>query len=223
MAKAALTSIPVPTPIYRIIHVDNLPIYLKRGRLHAPNQMPKDGLVWRKIEDKTVQAKRYERALQQGPGGTILDYVPFYFGPRSPMLLRLATKWKVDYNGTQDEIIYLRSTVEEMVTKNRKFVFSDGHGLARFTEWFDALKHLDQLDWEIIHATYWEDTPAQPDRERRKQAEFLVHKSCGWQRILEIGVMTASMKARVEGILAAHPKVKAPPVNVRDSWYYEGK
>lgn len=216
-------TIPVPTSIYRIIHIDNLPIYLHRNRLHAPNLMPKDGLTWKKIEDKTVQAKRYETALLKGPGGTILDYVPFYFGPRSPMLLRLATKYKVDYTGTQDEIIYLRSTVEEMVTRDRKFVYSDGHGLARFTKWFDDLAKLKELDWEVIYADQWNDTAELPDRERRKQAEFLVYQSCGWSRVLEIGVMTRTMKARVATVLKAHSQCKAPPVSVREEWYYKGK
>lgn len=223
MAKTPANIVPTPTPIYRIIHIDNLHIYLRRNRLHAPNFMPSDGLVWKRIEDETVQAKRYETALAKGPGGTILDYVPFYFGPRSPMLLRLATKYKVRYTGTQDEIIYLYSTVQEMVTQKRKFVFSDGHGLARFTDWFDDLTMLGELDWDVIYADWWNDTAERPDRERRKQAEFLVHQSCGWGRILEIGVMTPGMKVRVEAVLKLHPNAKAPPVSVRDSWYYQGK
>jgi hypothetical protein len=30
-------TVPEPTPIYRIIHLDNLPIYLRRSGMHAPN------------------------------------------------------------------------------------------------------------------------------------------------------------------------------------------
>jgi hypothetical protein len=31
------------------------------------------------------------------------------------------------------------------------FVFSDGHGLARFTEWFDDLARLDKVDWAMVY------------------------------------------------------------------------
>ncbi len=223
MARSRIDGMPVPTPIFRIIHVTNLHVYLTRDRLHAPNHMPDDGLPWKRIEDKTVQAKRYEHALQKGPGGTVLDYVPFYFGPRSPMLLRLATKWKVDYDGTQNEIIYLCSTIEEMVTKNRKFVFTNGHALAAYSDAFDDLADLDKVDWQAVYADTWRNTPSDNDREARKQAEFLVHKSCGWRRILEIGVMTPAMKSRVKSILDSFPASNAPAVCVRPEWFYSGK
>lgn len=185
--------------------------------------MPDDGLEWRRIEDQTVQANRYTTALAKGPGGTILDYIPFYFGPRSPMLLRLATHWDVDYDGPQDEIIYLVSTAQEMIHRRRRCVFSDGHGLARFTKWFEDLASLNQVDWPIVYARYWNDTLEDNDRKRRKQAEFLVHKSCGWSRVQEIGVMNQGAKTAVEQVLAEYPEAGTPPVNLRTAWYYEGK
>lgn len=211
------------TPIFRIIHIDNLHVYLKRSRLHAPIHMPKDDLKWTGIEDKTVQAGRYTKALAKGPGGNILDYVPFYFGPLSPMLLRLATHCRVDYDGPQDDIIYLVSTVQEMIAGNCEYVFSDGHGLAGFSSWYVDTKDFSELDWPVIYAKIWKDMPADNDRKRRKQAEFLVHQSCGWSSILEIGVMTERAMNAVSAVLNAHEDVKAPPVHIRNDWYYQGK
>ena len=40
--------IPHPTPIFRLLHIDNLSMILTRGGLHAPNHVPQDGLVYRK-------------------------------------------------------------------------------------------------------------------------------------------------------------------------------
>ena len=40
---------PVPTPIYRLVHVDNLDTLLSRNALHAPNFTPEDGLPYRTI------------------------------------------------------------------------------------------------------------------------------------------------------------------------------
>lgn len=43
--SSEVTSVPIPTTIYRVMHVDNLSVCLERGGLHAPNHAPDDGLV----------------------------------------------------------------------------------------------------------------------------------------------------------------------------------
>jgi len=42
---------PEPTPIYRLIHICNLHIYLAREELHAPRHWPGDGLAWKANHD----------------------------------------------------------------------------------------------------------------------------------------------------------------------------
>ena len=78
---------PIPTPIYRLVHVDNLDVLLRRGGLHAPNHTPNDGLSYRTIHNVDIQAERRIRTIPCGPRGTVHDYVSFYFGFLSPMLL----------------------------------------------------------------------------------------------------------------------------------------
>ena len=82
---------PLPTPVFRLVHVDNLGVLLRRGGLHAPNASPDDGETYRTIHRDDVQGKRRTVVIPCGPGGTAHDYVPFYFGYRSPMLLQLKT------------------------------------------------------------------------------------------------------------------------------------
>jgi hypothetical protein len=216
---AGSPAIPNPTPIYRISHIDNLPVLLRRDALHAPNHVPDDGQVYRTIHDESVQANRHVTRVPCGPAGTVHDYVPFYFGPRSPMLLRLCTGRNIE-RVDQAHIVYLVSTVQSVLEAGRRFVFTDGHGLARFTTWFDDLRYLDRIDWPIVAAQWWNDTANQPDRQRRKQAEFLVHESMPWSLIEHIGVVDAAVRARVEAILADHRTVHRPSVVVRAAWYY---
>ena len=210
---------PEPTPIYRIVHIDNLPMLLERQGLHAPNSQPNDGNPYRIIHNEEIQAKRRQRQVPCGPQGVIHDYVPFYFGPRSPMLFQLHTGWVKDYTDGQEPIIYLVSTVQRVVEAGLPFVFSDGHGIKAFTKWFSSLGDLVKVDWDAAYATIWKDTIEDMDRQRRKQAEFLVHQFCPWEVIDSIGVRSQAMKERVERTLGAVASA-ARPVVIRTDWYY---
>ena len=212
--------LPNPTPILRIIHVDNLRTILARGGLHSTNHTPNDGLHYRPIHNVDIQNVRRARPVPCGPGGTIHDYVPFYFGQLSPMLLQLKTNRVAGYTEGQEPLIYLKTTVQAVVGAGRRFVFSDGHGIAAFTKWFDDVARLDQVDWEMVYQRYWRDEVGDMDRQRRKQAEFLIHEFCPWALVEEIAVLNTTAKTRVETIMnefdAAHRKL----VNVRPGWYY---
>lgn len=99
-------AVPVPTPVLRFIHLDSLHIYLRRGALHAPNFTPDDGLVYRTNHNEDVQAKRHHTRISCGPGGTVHDYIPFYFGPLSPMMLNLKTGRVPGYDEGQEPFIF---------------------------------------------------------------------------------------------------------------------
>jgi hypothetical protein len=213
-------NVPTPTPIFRFLHVDNLQTCLRRGGLHAPNHTPKDGLPYKTIHNVDIQEQRRVTRIPCGPRGVIHDYVAFYFGPRSPMLLQLHTGRVPGYSEGQEPLIYVVSTAQAVQTSGTWFVFSDGHGIATFTEWFDKLDDLDKVDWDAAYATVWRDTVDDMDRQRRKQAEFLVHRRCDWNLIREIGVLNGRMKTRVEQILGGFPQELNRPVNVRPQWYY---
>lgn len=112
------------------------------------------------------------------------------------------------------------STAQKVQESGAGFVFSDGHGLAAFTEWFDNLDFLGQIDWQVVAARYWADNPDDMDRQRKKQAEFLVHRFCPWTLIGEIVVLNQRMKERVEAVLAEYPAAPGSAVSVHPDWYY---
>jgi hypothetical protein len=209
---------PRPTPIYRLLHIDNLEVILDCGGMHAPNNPPEGGCDYRAIHNVDIQKIRRQRPIPCGPGGTMHDYVAFYFGPRSPMLLQLHTGRVENYDEGQEPLIYAVSTVETIAQAGLDFVFSDGHGIAAFTQWFDDLNDLDKVDWDMAYADYWADTVEDMDRQRRKQAEFLVHRFCPWEVVNRIGVLNEAVKEKVEHILQR--KKISMPVEVRRQWYY---
>lgn len=211
---------PNPTPILRFTHVDNLDTIIRRGGLHAPNHVPNDGLPYRFCHSAEVQSARAAVPLLLDPRGTIHDYVPFYFGYLSPMLLNLKTGRVEGYSEGQDPLIYLVSSAQAIESAGIQFVFSDGHGLVTFTQWFNDLAMLNEVDWTVVYERYWTDTIDDMDRKRKKQAEFLVHRCCPWSLVQEIVVIDAAMRQRVESIQAAFPAAQRRVVRIDRSWYY---
>lgn len=74
------------------------------------------------------------------------------------------------------------------------------------------------MDWNTVYANYWADTNEDMDRQRRKQAEFLVYQSCPWDIVSSIGVLSDSVKIKVEKILNQYAMIT--PVQIQRQWYY---
>ncbi len=213
-------SVPTPTLIVRFLHLANLSVVMQRGGLHAPNFTPNDGLAYKTIHKIDVQQKRADKQISCGPGGVIHDYVPFYFGYLSPMMLNLKTGRVLGYTEGQEPLIYLGTTAQAIAESGAAFVFSDGHGLAAYTSWFEDLSQLDKVDWNIVNERYWKDNANDMDRQRKKQAEFLVHQFCDWSLIHAVVVIDETRKSQVERLFANFSQDMHRPIHVKRDWYY---
>ncbi len=212
---------PVPTPILRFTHIENLSIFLNRNGLHAPNHVPSDGQIYKAAHNLELQAARSKTPIPCGPGGTIHDYVPFYFGERSPMMLRLRSGWVSGYAEGQESLVYLVSTAQTVDASGAKFVFSEGHGYVAYTKWFDRLDFLSEIDWEAVHSRYWgrQNDPT-GELKRRKQAEFLIYRFCDWSLIQEIVVFNDRIKSSVEKIMGEYSECSQRMISIKPGWYY---
>jgi hypothetical protein len=207
----------IPTPIFRFLHLNNLGNYLNWESLYAPNYTPQDGSKYTAIYEEDIHKKRANKSIPCGRKGVIHDYVPFYLGERTPMLL------KISNIVTQSDIIYLYSYVQDVEAANQAYVFSDGQGIMQLTKWYDSLNDLNKLDWDAIYANYWADTPEDPDRKRRKrrkQSEFLVHRSLPWELVRGVAVMNKRAKEAVESIFEKFDPKLTRKVIERPTWYY---
>ena len=70
--------------IWRIVHRDNMPWLLANG-LHCRNAAEQDP-NYLNIGNAELIDKRAHRVVPIAPGGTLSDYVPFYFTPFSVMM-----------------------------------------------------------------------------------------------------------------------------------------
>ncbi len=135
------------------------------------------------------------------------------------MLYRIWKNEVAGYEDGQRPIIYAVTSVERLQELGVDFVFTDGHSLAELTDWFDDPARLADLPWDDIEADYWFDTPEDPDRGRRKQAELLVHELVPWNALVGLAAIDDEMVAEVAKRLGAlglePPHLKAMP-----RWYY---
>lgn len=205
------------TPILHLTHLGNLPAILATGGLWSPSQMPQ-GAQPASIAHGHIQSRRATRVVPCGPGGTLHDYVPFYFGERSPMLYANHTGYVAGNQGGQAPLVYLVAYAQQVAAAGHGWVFTDGHAVIAFTRFFDDFAHLNQVDWQTVHAQWWNDTPQDPDRKRRKQAEFLVHGFFPVGLVREIVVLNQQVRAQVNQVLNAAGV--ALPVRVDPAWYY---
>ncbi|MEX2409855.1 MAG: DUF4433 domain-containing protein [Candidatus Paceibacterota bacterium] len=193
-------NIPSTVYLYRIIHVDNLPFILDEQELRCPNH-PDCDPNYLGIGDITLIQSRGSKVIPLQPGETFRDYISFYFGPRSPMLYEIKHGFNNVTKRNQGEIIYLIATVDSILNQNCDYVFFDGHGYHNFSGCYKDLKDLKQVDWKIVKAKYWDNTESDPDRKRRKQAEFLVYKSLPWSAIQSICVYNDKSQQYVQNML----------------------
>lgn len=136
------------------------------------------------------------------------------------MLLNLHSGRVPGYDEGQSPIVYLVSSIERVNAAGRPWVFSDGHGLAALTSWYDDASSLGEVDWDLVAERYWRDTPEDNDRKRRKQAEFLVWEHLPWSALAGIAVLNDATKAKVDLALAAHPQGAGTKVLKKPDWYY---
>ncbi|MBA2664186.1 MAG: DUF4433 domain-containing protein [Bradymonadaceae bacterium] len=206
------------TLILHITNISNLENILVNGGLWSINQMPAT-LTPHSSAHASIQLRRAQTKVPLNRGGFLHDYVPFYFGERSPMLYANHTGTVVGSNNGQNSIIYLVSSVQTVASFTNDWVFTDGHAImVPLTSFFDDLAHLNQIDWKAVRATYWADTNDDPDRKRRKQAEFLVHQFVPFSWFTEFAVLNQEVAQQVQSILANANA--ALPVKVRRDWYY---
>jgi hypothetical protein len=196
--------------IVHFTHEDNLPAILEAGALLAPaNAEPSVD-----VADADIKGRRQSIPVPCGPEGCVADYVPFYFCVRSPMLYRI--KYEIE----QRNLIYLVCDTADLEADDREFVFTDGNAATfNLTTFSDDPADLDELvDWELMKAEYWNNTDADPDRKRRRQAECLVYGSVPIKLLRGIGVFNSAARERTQSVLE-QAGVETGVTVVRN-WYF---
>lgn len=157
---------------FRITHIDNIPHILKFGLVRAASPNRADNYV--SIGDNQVIDRRKDIVVSNVRLG---DCVPFYLGPRSPMLYVIQN----GYNGVKrrkpTEIVYCVVLLSDIIRDNIDCIFTDGHALSYLTMYYSKtdLCNIDNIiNYNDVYAVQWKENETDTDIKRRKEAELLV-------------------------------------------------
>lgn len=213
-----------PTGVGHFTHVDHLATVIQYGLL-SDTTAHAAGVLTTEVGNPNIKDQRRRRTVELPPGGAVADYVPFYFGPRSPMMFSISRGNVPSYQGGTARLIYLLSTLEHLHGLGHRPVLTDRNAALNYAEYraFDPADPIDDdfIDWGLITQEYWTKTPdgmERSDGRERRMAEALVHDRVPWDAITEIGTQSESVANEVREVLAAARS--HVPVNVRPNWYF---
>lgn len=127
--------------IFRIVHIRNVPWILEQGGLFARSSSQQDA-NYVNIGSPELIAKRRQRHIPISPGGTLSDYVPFYFTPFSIMMYNIKTGYQGVTCRPNEEIVICISSQHRIVELNLPFVFTNGHALMVEADFYNNLADL---------------------------------------------------------------------------------
>jgi hypothetical protein len=201
--------------IWRIVHRDNLPWILDNG-LHCANS---DVLSpdYVNIGNADLIDKRRHRAVPIAPGGTLADYVPFYFTPFSVMMKNIHSGWGVPQR-RNEEIVILVSSLHHVKSLGLPFVFTNAHAYPDWADYYSDLAQLGEIDWGLLQSRDFKRDPDDPQKMERYQAEALVFQHLPIQGILGVVCYTEKLQQEIEQqTLSRGLKLS---VYARTGWYF---
>lgn len=215
---------PGRTPVFHIVPIEKLGSIVEHG-------LNCDTVVHERFGARPCLSAAYpglktQRRMKSVPvavGGVMADYVPFYFGPRSPMLYTIwrgNTAYGREGRG-QAGMVHLVLRLEALAKDYPgRWCFIDAH-LAR--EWSRFGDTLDELDERIDFATMRRRQWNTPDEVRaRRQAECLVGHVVPWRYVELVVVIDDGVAAEVKDVMSRCGSPHVPEVRVRAPGLYEG-
>lgn len=201
--------------IFRIVHRDNLPWILDNGLHCRKSSLTDPNYV--NIGNVDLIDRRSYRVVDVPPGGTLSDYVPFYFTPYSPMLLNIKTGYGGVRKRSPSEIVILVSSLPSLESVGVPFLFTDRHAYLRAAQFFSDRSDLDHVDWSLLQKRDFQRDPDDPEKLERYQAEALVYRHVPTHALLGAVCYGDSVASSLKRL--SDDKGIPLKILVRPSWY----
>lgn len=167
--------------VYNITLIENIPSIMKHGILcyNKAASIPHHSIALTDVQD------RRESILI--PNGLHLhDYANVYFNPRNPMMYRRKDE--------AHRICVL--AVNAKILDFPNCIVTDGNAASRISRFYSPVEGLRQLDFNRIHATYWNDPDplVAQNNKRIECAEVLIPHSISYEMI--VGAVVVDQEAQ---------------------------
>lgn len=149
-------------------HILNIPHILDAGFVHADSSNASPCYI--PIGDSSMIRARAGRDVA---GKTLDQYIPFYFGPRSPMLYVIQKGFNGVTKRLPCDIVYCVLRIDTVINSRLRFVFTDGHAADHITKTYERedLTNINNIiSFNDVYAQFWNEDP---DAKRKKEAELL--------------------------------------------------
>ena len=194
-------------------HINNVAHIQQYGITHrlSPNHNP----AYVPIGDPSIIDTRSHRQLANGQ--TLGAFIPFYFGPRMPMLYVIQRGYNNVSPTPASDVVYCVSSVALMLQHQVPFLFTDGHAIDGLTGFYgqDQIDQLESLlDFKAIQSKYWKDEK-DLDLKRRMEAELLAAADIPVTAILGYVVNSDSCKEKL-----LQMGIDEKQIGVRSNYYF---
>ena len=201
--------------IFRVTHIKNMQWILKNG-LHCRNSNVYDP-DFEQIGNPDLISKRKTRIVPISPGGTLSDYISFYFTPFSMMMYNINTGYGIRHL-PNSEIVIMVSSLHNLVSCSVTSVYTDRHAYLYSAKFFSSLDDLENIDWELLQRRDFRRDVEDPEKTDRYQAEALIHKHLKVDQLMGI-VCHGSIEERT---LLDQMREAGTDLNitVQPNWYF---
>jgi hypothetical protein len=169
------------------------------------------------LDTRDARSKRAKRLVGVPPGGTLSDYVPFYFTPYSIVMYNIKTGYGVKQVPNEDIVIFV-SSLPHVEAQGVRFVFTNQHAYPPMADYFTDLAELDQIDWPLLRSRDFEHDPDDPGKKERYQAEALIWKHVPLQALRGVCCYTPAVEQQVKAEIER--RALSFQVGVQRSWYF---
>lgn len=198
--------------IFRIVHKDNVSRILSDGCHCRATTIGQQGYA--EIGNQELIQKRNGRPVPCGPGGTLSDYVPFYFTPYTPMLYNIKTGYGVPKQAVAN-IVILVSSLHFLAKQGVPFIFTDRHAYLKAAQFSNDLADLNWIAWPTLQQRDFKNDDA--DKFEKYQAEALVYKHVPINALLGIVCYNEAVRSAIQAEADKHGT--AVKIVARPKWY----
>lgn len=203
--------------IFRIVHVENVEWILDAGGIDCRNSSePNPNYI--NIGNAELIDKRAHHAVPASKGGTLSDYVPFYFTPFSMMMYNIHTGYGGIRKRKNSEIVIFVSSIHRLRELGLDYAYTNKHAYMADADFYDTPDNLDVIDWEILQNRDFRRDDLDPEKCDRYQAEALVYECVPLSAFIGIGCHSLPVQKRLESWIQNRSLDLS--VKVVSKWYF---